>query len=79
MSIETGEQKSTQTETNIQGYVAKLHNDCGHPGPEKMIDALMRMIDALMREGCSDYSLGIATDNLTLKESVVEPHTQTWV
>ena len=51
---------------DIHGYVAKLHHDCGHPDPEKMIDTLMR-------EGCSDYSLGIATEYLTFKESVVEP------
>ena len=31
------------------------------------------MIDTLMWEGCLDYSLGNATENLTFKESVVEP------
>ena len=47
--------KSQNTETDIDGYVAKLHHDCGHPPLEKMIDALMH-------EGSSDYSLGIATE-----------------
>ena len=66
LKIETCEQKSTHTEMDIHGYVAKLHHDCGHPDLEKMIDALMRV-------GCSDYSLGIATENLTFKDPVVEP------
>ena len=55
---------SAQTELDIHGYVAKLHHDSGHPNPEKMIDTLMR-------EGCSDYSLEVAKQYLTFKESVV--------
>ena len=60
---ETNEQKSVQSEMDINGYVAKLHHDCGHPPPEKMIDTLMR-------EGCSEYSLGIGPKYQTFKESV---------
>ena len=70
IKIETSEQKSVQSEMDIHGYVAKLHHDCGHAPPEKMIDTLMR-------EGFSDYSLGVATEYLTFKESVVEPRLKT--
>ena len=66
IKIETCEQMSVQIEEDIHGYVAKLHHDCGYPNTEKMIDTLMR-------EGCSDYSVEIATKYLTFKESIVEP------
>ena len=72
IKIETREQMSVQIEGDIHGYVAKLHHDCGHPSTEKMIDTLMR-------EGCSDYSLDIARKKSDVQRVCSRTSTQPWM